>query len=175
MTILKKRVAVYAGTFDPITNGHFEIIKRGAQLFDKLIIAVGTNANKKPMFSLEERIALIKETVFEWDTPSHNMDVTICAFDNQYLIRWAKDQGAGYLLRGIRNIEDYEYEADMQNINCDIQPGIETVFMMPSKEVQYIRSSMVKGLVGVDNWNAVVKMYVSESVLKALEVKYNER
>ena len=157
----KPRVALYAGSFDPVTLGHMYMIREGARLFDKLIVAIGINPGKRYTFSLEERLRLIQ--LVTRGIPNVHID----SFENRFLVDYAKDVGANYTLRGIRNAHDYEYERTMRQINADIEPEISTVFLMPPRELAELSSSFVKGLVGPKGWKKVVKEYVPPSVYKA--------
>ncbi len=131
------RIAIYPGTFDPITNGHLDIVKRASQLFDNIIVAVSNNPHKTPLFSLRERRKLVQETVVELK----NVDVDV--FDG-LLVGYAKKRGASALIRGLRAVSDFEFEFQMALMNRKLMPEIETVFLMPSEEYTYINSTIVK-------------------------------
>lgn len=154
------RKGVYAGSFDPITNGHLWIIEQGIKLFDELILAIGVNPEKTYTFSLKERIQMLEETT------KRQKNIKIGTFESQYLVNYARSMGAQYILRGIRSESDYEYERDMRNINSDLAPEIVPVFLMPPREITEISSSLVKGLVGPEGWQEVVKRYVPKPVYK---------
>ncbi len=160
------RIAVYAGTFDPITNGHLWMIRHGMKMFEKLIVAIGVNPQKQTLLSVEERMELIDQSIEQSD------QVRIDQFTNQYLINYAESVGAEFILRGIRNETDFRYEYSMCNINREIGPAITTVFLSPPFEVVEISSSMVKGLVGPTGWESVVANYVPHSVLQKLKEKH---
>lgn len=162
MTNSSKRIAVYAGSFDPLTNGHMWMIHEGAKLFDQLVIAIGTNPDKKYTYSLDQRLAMLKESVGKIS------NVKIDTFQNMYLVKYAKKIGAQYILRGLRNSADCTYEQGMCNINRDIDPSITTIVLMPPRNLCEISSSMIKGLIGVDNWRQIIKQYVPSPVLKKL-------
>lgn len=134
---MKSRTAIYPGTFDPITNGHLDIIKRAAKLFDLVIIAVSNNMQKKPLFSLEERTELVRIAVQEID------NVEIDSFDD-LLVNYVSAKKADAVIRGLRVISDFEYEFQMALMNRKLLPDIETVYLMPSEEHIYISSSIVK-------------------------------
>ncbi|NNC87567.1 MAG: pantetheine-phosphate adenylyltransferase [Akkermansiaceae bacterium] len=156
------RTAVYAGSFDPPTNGHVWMIERGLELFDRLIIAIGTNPQKEYSFSVEDRLALLEASL-----PScERMEIT--HFNNRYLVDYAKEQGAKYILRGIRTADDYEYERVMRHINADLAGDIDTVFLMPPRDIAELSSSMVKGLIGPDGWEDNVRRYVPQPVFEVL-------
>jgi pantetheine-phosphate adenylyltransferase len=135
---MPKTIAIYPGTFDPVTNGHLDLIQRGAKLFDELIVAILHNPEKKPVFSLEERIEMI-QAILDKDYPNVRVD----AFDG-LLVEYAICQNAQVLIRGIRAISDYEYELQMALMNRRLEPRIETVFMMPAEAYTYLSSRMVK-------------------------------
>jgi pantetheine-phosphate adenylyltransferase len=163
---VKKR-CVYAGSFDPITNGHLWLIQQGASLFDELIVAIGVNPDKNYTFPLDERLALLRHSTRAWP------QVRIETFENQYLVNYAKRLRARYILRGIRSEADYEFERTMRHINGDLDPAIVTVFLMPPREITEISSSFVKGLVGPQNWEEIVKKYVPDAVFKSFLKKFS--
>ena len=134
--------AIYPGSFDPITNGHLDLIVRGCCLFDKLIIAILRNETKQPLFSVEERIEMLGEVVGRYP------NVAVDSFDG-LLVDYAADKGATVLLRGIRAISDYEYELQMALMNRRLRPDIETVFMMASEAHSFISSRLVKEVFGL--------------------------
>jgi len=156
------RTAVYAGSFDPPTNGHLWMIERGLEMFDRLIVAIGNNPSKQYSFSVEKRIALLRASV-----PSCER-LTIAHFDNRYLVDYALTMGAESILRGIRSPDDYEYERVMRHINADMAPTITTVFLMPPREMAEVSSSMVKSLIGPEGWEDIVRRYVPTPVFDAL-------
>jgi pantetheine-phosphate adenylyltransferase len=134
-----ERIGVYPGTFDPITLGHADIIKRGAKLVDRLVIGVTTNLSKDPMFSPDERIGIVKREVAALEI--RNVDVI--GF-NSLLMRFAEKQGATVIIRGLRAVTDFEYEFQMTGMNRQLNAGIETVFLMAEVGLQPIASKMVK-------------------------------
>lgn len=157
-----KRTAVYAGTFDPATFGHVWMIERGAELFDRLIVAIGVNPDKRCMFSVEDRQELLRASCKQFS------NVEVGAFGNKFLIHYAQSVEAQFILRGIRNGGDYEFERVMRNINGDITSGITTIFLMPPRDIAEVSSSMVKGLIGPEGWEELVKKYVPDNVFKKL-------
>jgi pantetheine-phosphate adenylyltransferase len=154
--------AVYAGSFDPITNGHLWMIEQGATLFDELIVAIGTNPDKRCTFSLEERMMMLRDSI------GHLPGVRIDSFSRRFLVHYTHAVGAPYLLRGIRSNDDYEYERAMRYINNDLRPEIVTVFLMPPREMAEVSSSMVKALVGPEGWEEIVRQYVPEAAFRLL-------
>jgi pantetheine-phosphate adenylyltransferase len=161
--------AIYAGSFDPPTLGHLWMIERGAELFDKLIVAIGINTGKEYSFTLDERLSMLKELARE------RRNVSIESFENQFLVKYAKSKGVKYVLRGIRNEADYAYERGMRLANSDIEPSITTVFLMPPREMAEISSSFIKGLVGSDGWQSVVGKYLPPSVASRFINKFSGR
>jgi pantetheine-phosphate adenylyltransferase len=131
--------AVYPGSFDPVTNGHLDLIARGAKIFDRLIVAVARNLDKDPLFAVQERVAMLEAVTFEWK----NVEVDIFG---GLLMDYARSKGARVVLRGIRAVSDYEYELQMAMMNRKIEPEIETVFMMPGEAYSYISSRLVREL-----------------------------
>lgn len=156
------RTAVYAGSFDPPTNGHLWMIERGLELFDRLIVAIGNNPSKSYSFSVDRRIELLRASV-----PSCER-LTITHFDNRYLVDYADSMGADSILRGIRSSDDYEYERVMRHINADMAPQITTIFLMPPREMAEVSSSMIKGLIGPEGWEEIVSRYVPGPVFDEL-------
>jgi pantetheine-phosphate adenylyltransferase len=157
------RKAVYAGSFDPITLGHEWIIQQAAPLFDQLVVAIGVNPDKRPTFTVEERLGLIRETT------SGIATCTVAAFENKYLVAFADQIGAGYVVRGIRNESDFTYERAMRHINSDLRPEVLTVFLIPPRQLAELSSSMVKGMVGPEGWESIVQRCVSPCVFQALK------
>ena len=135
-------IAIYPGSFDPITNGHLDLIQRGAKLFDKLIVAILSNEGKQPLFSVEERVEMLHEVVRVYP------NVEVDSFDG-LLVDYAAAQSATVLLRGIRAISDYEYELQMALMNRRLQPGIETLFMMANEAYSFISSRLIKEVFGL--------------------------
>ncbi|WP_252213806.1 pantetheine-phosphate adenylyltransferase [Clostridium sp. VAP41] len=131
------KIAVYPGSFDPITNGHLDIIERGSKVFDKLIIGVLVNVDKKGLFEIEERVELIKKVT------KHIKNVEVLSF-NGLLINFLKASNAKIILKGLRAVSDFEYEFKMALMNNKLDPDIETVFMMTSAQYSYLSSSSVK-------------------------------
>lgn len=136
---MKKRIGIYPGTFDPITLGHMDIIERGAKLVDELIIGVTTNAAKSPMFSDDERIAMVKREVAGIGDGS----IRVVGFDF-LLVDFADEMGAGTVIRGIRGVTDFEYEYQLTGMNRQLNHDVETVFLMADISLQHIASRLVK-------------------------------
>lgn len=153
-----RRIAVYPGTFDPVTNGHLDLVRRGQRHFDRLIVALLRNAGKEPVFTMDERIALVREAVREWD------NVEVDTFDG-LLVDYAKRVGASLVLRGLRAVSDFEYELQMAMMNRRLAPDIETVFLMPSEAYSYVSSRLVRE---VARLGGEVKGLVPDNVATAL-------
>jgi pantetheine-phosphate adenylyltransferase len=159
---------VYAGSFDPLTQGHMYMIVEGSKIFDELILAVGINPAKNYTFSLEQRLELIKESTKDL------RNLKVDTFENKFLIKYAEQKGCSFILRGIRNESDYEFERTMRNVNGDINSSISTLFLMPPREISEVSSSFVKGLVGPEGWETVIKKFVPEPVYKTLLLSFSE-
>ncbi len=132
-----KLTAVYPGTFDPITNGHLDILSRGGGMFDRIIVAILRNPDKDPLFPLEERAEILKAVASRWS------NVEVESFDG-LLVDFARKRGAQVIVRGLRALSDFEYEFQMTLMNQRLEPGIQTVFMMPSEAYSYVSSRLVK-------------------------------
>ncbi|MCZ6591060.1 MAG: pantetheine-phosphate adenylyltransferase, partial [Alphaproteobacteria bacterium] len=135
-----ERVGVYPGTFDPVTNGHVDIIRRASRTVDKLVVGVAVNGGKSPLFSLEERAEMVGEEIVDMGTSDR---VTVKPFDS-LLVQFAADQNASCIIRGLRAVSDFEYEFQMVGMNTRLNPDIETIFLMASESHQFIASRLVK-------------------------------
>ena len=155
--------AVYPGTFDPMTMGHVDLVKRASKLFDSVIIAIASSDSKKPMFSLEERIE-IGNKIFA-DDPK----IDVVGFSG-LLVNFAKDNDANILIRGLRVVADFEYEFQLANMNRAMSPDIESVFLTPKEEYSYISSSLVKEIATM---GGDVTRFVDPVTLEALNQKIN--
>lgn len=131
------KVAIYPGTFDPMTNGHIDVVKRAAKMFDQVILAVAANPGKGPFFSLDERVELATQVL--GDMPN----VKVMGFSG-LLVKFAKEQGASVIVRGLRAIADFEYEVQLAGLNRQMEPDIETVFIAASQEYSFLSSSIVR-------------------------------
>src|SRR5438309_8808743 len=134
---MKTSVAIYPGSFDPVTNGHLDLIERGEKMFDLLIVAVLRNSEKQPLFTVPERVEMLREVTRDWP----NVEVDI--FEG-LLVDYARRRHAGVILRGIRAVSDYEYELQMALMNRKLEPGLETVFMMPALKYSYLSARLVR-------------------------------
>lgn len=160
--------AIYAGSFDPLTNGHVWMIKEALRLFDDLTVVVGVNPSKKPMFTPHERGVMIWGALAGHNTDNMSFDT----MGNEFLVHYARQVLATHLVRGVRSAADFDYEFTMRQINSDIEPSITTVVLMPPRELADVSSSMVKGLIGVEGWANVAQSYVPNCVLDALKEKF---
>jgi pantetheine-phosphate adenylyltransferase len=152
-------IAVYPGTFDPITNGHKDLVQRALKLFDGVIVAIAANPAKTPLFDLSQRVQMANDVLSGFD------NVEVCGFSD-LLVDFARQRGASVLLRGLRAVSDFEYEMQLASMNRHLAEDLETVFMTPSEETAFISSSLVKeiALHGGD-----VSPFVHESIVGALK------
>jgi len=140
--VTTRRIGLYPGTFDPVTTGHLDVISRAARLMDKLIVGVSISSGKGPMFSLEERVELVKAEIGRLDTPN-GTEIEVQPFEG-LLIGFARSLGACMIVRGLRAVSDFDYEFQMAGMNYRMAPDIETVFLMASERHQFIASRLVK-------------------------------
>ena len=157
------KVAIYPGTFDPITNGHLDIILRATKFVDKLVIAVSNNNKKETLFDTNERVEMIKKVIKDQNISNVEVDY----FDG-LLISYAKKKNANVIIRGLRAISDFEYEFQMTGMNYKLDPKIETVFLMASDKVQLISSKLIKE---ISSLNGDVSKFVPKSVEEKLKKK----
>ncbi|RJQ18652.1 MAG: pantetheine-phosphate adenylyltransferase [Nitrospiraceae bacterium] len=158
------RAAIYPGTFDPLTNGHIDLIQRTLKIFDEIIIAVAPSFKKQPLFTIEERLEFIRESV------SRLKGARVESFNN-LLVNYAKDKNSVAILRGLRAVSDFEYELQMALMNRRLDADIETVFMMPSEEYTFLSSTLVKE---VASFGGSVKGLVPDAVERALKEKFKK-
>ena len=162
----KQWVAVYPGTFDPITNGHLDIIRRAARIVDRLVVGVSANAGKGPLLELDDRIRLVRDEIgaLDNDLPKH---IEVVAFDC-LLMEFAEQMGAAMIIRGLRAVSDFEYEFQMAGMNARLNPTIETVFLMASDRHQFISSRFVKE---IGQFGGDIRHFVSPRVATFLQKK----
>jgi pantetheine-phosphate adenylyltransferase len=134
---MKTSIAIYPGSFDPVTNGHLDLIERGEKMFDLLIVAVLQNSEKQPLFTIPERVEMLREVTKGWAA------VEVAVFEG-LLVDYARKRGAAVILRGIRAVSDYEYELQMALMNRKLEPRLETVFMLPGETYSYLSSKLVR-------------------------------
>lgn len=161
MTSLKKRIAVYPGTFDPITLGHEDLVRRAAHLFDEVIVAVAGSTNKSTLFSLQERVQLAQSVFGAYD------NVKVVGFDG-LLMQFVQAQQAQIVIRGLRAASDFEYEFQLAGMNRKLYPKLETMFLTPSDEYMFVSSSLVRE---VARLGGDVDQFVSKTVEKAIKKK----
>lgn len=154
--------AIYPGTFDPITNGHLDLIARASKLYRKVVVAVAVNRGKTPLFSLDERVDLVKAVTSEFP------NVLVIGFDN-LLVECAKQQGAHVILRGLRAVSDFEYEFQLAGMNRRLAPELETVFLTPAEQYEFISSSMIREIAQL---NGDVSCFVPDLVQQSLINKF---
>lgn len=155
-------IAVYPGTFDPITNGHVDLVHRAARLFDQVVIGIAASDRKNPLFSLDERIILAQEVLSEWD------NVRVEGF-NSLLIDFVHAQKANAIVRGLRAVSDFEYEFQLASMNRHLAPDVESVFLTPAEQHAFISSSLVKE---VSALGGDISGFVPERVALALKDKH---
>jgi len=154
---------VYPGTFDPITNGHLDLVERASRLFDEVVVAIAASEKKQPLFELDQRIALAQEVV------SHLPNVEVKGF-SKLLVHFCQDEKANVLLRGLRAVSDFEYEFQLANMNRALDNTIETAFLTPSEHLSFISSSLVREISAL---SGDVSPFVPAAVLKALQAKHS--
>ena len=159
-------IGIYTGTFDPITNGHADVIQRAARMLNKLVIGVAINAGKGPLFSLEERLEMVRVETAEMEDVANR--IVVQGFDN-LLVDFAKNNNAKVIIRGLRAVSDFDYEFQMSSMNAKLAPEVETVCLMASDRHQFIASRLVKEIAKL---KGDVKQFVSPRVSGLLEAKF---
>ncbi len=152
------KTVIYPGTFDPITNGHIDLVERAAKLFDKVVLAIAFSEKKQPLFALEQRIELCQQAL------SHLSNIEVCGFNN-LLVDFAKSKNSNAVLRGLRAVSDFEYEFQLANMNRAMCPEFETVFLTPAENLSFISSSLVREIAAL---GGDVKSFVPTGVCTAL-------
>jgi len=158
------KTIVYPGTFDPITNGHIDLVERAARLFDKVVIGIASSQRKSPLFSIEERIQLASDAL------THVPNIEIRGFD-YLLVNFVNDCGADAIMRGLRAVSDFEYEFQLANMNRALSPDVESIFLTPAERFSYISSSLVREISSLDG---DVSKFVPSNVAEALTRKFNQ-
>jgi pantetheine-phosphate adenylyltransferase len=163
------RIAVYPGSFDPITNGHVDILRRSLAVFDKVIVAIATNVRKQPLFTVDERVGFIKDALA--NDPASAARVDYDALDG-LLVQYAQKKGAGTIVRGLRATADFEYEFQLAVMNRRLAPQVDTMFLMTAEDNFYVSSSLVKE---VAQFGGDVSGFVPKSVERALVAKFAKK
>jgi pantetheine-phosphate adenylyltransferase len=158
------RRAIYPGSFDPVTNGHLDVIERARKLFDEVVVAVAHNDEKQPLFSLEQRLDLLQKTAGQIE------NVRIAEFSG-LLVEFARVQGARAVIRGLRAVSDFEFEFQMALMNRNLNAAVETIFLMPKEEYTYLSSRIVKEIARL---GGDVANFVPDCVVKALSGKFSQ-
>lgn len=159
------KIAIYPGTFDPLTHGHLDLIERASKLFSKLIVVVGENTAKKPLFDVKERVFMIEQSI------KHLKNVSVDS-NSELTVEYAKKHNVNILVRGVRAFADFEYEMQMALMNRKLDENIETVFLMPKNEYSYLNSSLIKGIADFD---ADIKNFVPPVVVKMFKKKRKKK
>lgn len=157
------KIAIYPGTFDPLTRGHEDLIRRGAKMFDTVVVGVADSRNKKPFFSLDERVAIAKEVL------SHDSNVQVIGFSG-LLKDFIREHNGNVILRGLRAVSDFEYEFQMAGMNRHLMPDIETMFMTPSDQYQFISGTIVREIAAL---GGDISKFVFPSVEAAVKAKHS--
>lgn len=156
--------AVYAGTFDPITFGHVDLIDRASRIFTEVVVGIAASPNKKPLFTLDERVSLAEQVLSQYS------NVKVYGFQS-LLLDFAREHQANVILRGLRAVADFDYEFQLASMNRFINPGIESMFLMPSEKYMYVSSSIVREIASL---GGDVSGFVPEAVMGALKNKYKK-
>src|ERR1700748_1399282 len=164
-----ERTGVYPGTFDPVTSGHLEVIRRSMRLVDKLVIGPAINIGKGPLFTLEERVSIIKDDIEEFPEADRKR-IEVVPFEG-LLIHFARQLNASVIIRGLRAVSDFEYEIQMANMNARMEPNVETIFLMASDRHQFIASSLVKDIARL---GGDTSQFVSKKVFERLRKKFSK-
>jgi pantetheine-phosphate adenylyltransferase len=159
---MRTHSVIYPGTFDPITNGHVDLVERAARLFDRVVVAIAHSEKKTPLFGLEQRVELCEASL------AHLDNVEVVGFSN-LLIDFARSQGASCVLRGLRAVADFEYEFQLANMNRAMYPEFESIFLTPSEHLSYISSSLVREIAALDG---DISPFVPEPVNRAIRERY---
>ena len=162
------RRAVYAGSFDPITFGHLWMIEQGSRLFDELVVAIGLNPEKKYAFPLNDRLTMLRNVTAQY------ANVLVDSYENLFLVHYAEQVKAAYILRGIRNEQDYQYERGMRYVNAEFDERVTTVFLIPPRDLVEVSSSFVKGLIGPTGWEQIIQKYIPKPVYTVLLQRFTE-
>ncbi|MEH6589413.1 MAG: pantetheine-phosphate adenylyltransferase [Halioglobus sp.] len=160
---MKDHTVIYPGTFDPITNGHVDLVERASRLFDRVIVAIAYSEKKTPLFTLEQRVALCEESL------GHIDNIDVMGFNN-LLVDFAKTNNSRCVLRGLRTVADFEYEFQLANMNAAMYPDFESIFLTPSVHLSYISSSLVREIAAM---GGDIDAFVPTQVARALQKKFS--
>lgn len=163
------RIAIYPGTFDPLTLGHLDILRRAATVCDELIVGVAENTGKNPLFTVEERIKLVQQVIVNEVKNDVNANIKVMGFNN-LLVEFAHEQGASMIIRGLRAVSDFEYEFQMASANKRLHHSIETLFLMAAEQQHFVASRLVKE---VAQYGGEIRSFVPEIVANAIAEKLN--
>ena len=161
---MTKTRVIYPGTFDPITNGHIDLVTRAAKMFDEVVVAIAIGHHKNPVFSLEERVELAQTSL------SHLNNVEFVGFDG-LLVNFFREQNATAVLRGLRAVSDFEYEFQLANMNRQLAPDVESLFLTPSEKYSYISSTLVREIASLQG---DVSKFVHPAVMQALKTRFGQ-
>lgn len=167
---LAPRVGVYPGTFDPVTRGHLDVISRATRVVDRLLVAVAVNAGKEPLFSIDERVEMVRNEIKALSNGDGSR-IEVTSFDN-LLMDFVRDRGAAVIVRGLRAVSDFEYEFQMAGMNARLNPDVETIFLMAADKYQFISSRFVKE---IGRLRGDVGHFVSAEVKRRLEERFAEQ
>lgn len=156
------KIAIYPGTFDPMTNGHFDLVLRAAQIFDHVIVAVADNPRKNPLFDIADRLAMVESLI------DGNENVSVESFDD-LLVDYMRDKQAKFVIRGLRAVSDFEYEFQMASANHRLDSNVETIFLTPSEANYFTSSSLVRE---ISRYGGDVSSFVSPAINEQLKVKW---
>jgi pantetheine-phosphate adenylyltransferase len=162
---MKKHIAIYPGSFDPITNGHLDLVERATQIFDEVIIAISNNPRKNPLFGIDERVGMVEASV------AGLANVSISSFDD-LLIYFVRSKKAKFIIRGLRAVSDFEYEFQLASANRRLDESVETIFLTPSESNYFISSSLVRE---ISYYDGDVSSFVPENVQRTLAAKRNRQ
>ena len=158
-----EKIAVYPGTFDPITHGHIDLVERAARMFDQVIVAIAANSNKKPLFTLDERVGLAQQVL------SQHANIKVYGFES-LLMNFMREHKANIILRGLRAVSDFDYEFQLAGMNRQLDPNVESLFLMPGENYTYISSSFVREIAAL---GGDVTPFVPPAVVNALNKKFH--
>lgn len=175
------RHGIYAGVFDPMTLGHWSVIQTGVCLFDRLTIGIGRNPGKNPLFTAEERQDIISESLAEVIRKADGYhleklaNVHVEIFEAEFLVKFAERKGANYILRGLRDSEDFRQEQAYHFFNKGFAPSIEPIYLMPDVRYASVSSSAIKGMIGPEGWQEFIKPYLTAPAYRRILEKYGEK